>query len=122
MTHSRHEQLDLNPVQASLFMGFLILLVAIVLAASLGVFHLFATTPRSTSASGLDGLIQTFPEPRLQIEPQQDLIRLQEKNRNILRTYAWVDREHRVVRIPIERAIDTVLQQGLPEFPEGESK
>lgn len=103
-------------------MGFLVVLVAVVLAASFGVFHLFATTPRSTSASGLDGFIQTFPEPRLQIEPQQDLLRFQEKDRNILRTYAWVDREHRIVRIPIERAIDTALQQGLPEFPEGAQK
>lgn len=122
MTHSRHEQLDLNPVQASLFMGFLIVLVAVVLAASFGVFHLFANSPRSTPASGLDNVVQTFPEPRLQIEPQLDLIRLQEKDRKILRTYAWVDRDHRVVRIPIERAIDTVLQQGLPEFPEGDQK
>jgi hypothetical protein len=33
-----------------------------------------------------------------------------------LNSYGWVDKEQGVVHIPIERAMDTVVERGLPEF------
>jgi hypothetical protein len=37
--------------------------------------------------------------------------RLNEQQRKTLESYSWVDRSHRLVRIPIERAFDLVLEE-----------
>jgi hypothetical protein len=54
------------------------------------------------------------PEPRLQAAPAEDLLRLREEEQTLLTTYDWVDREAKVVRIPVERAAELLLQRGLP--------
>jgi hypothetical protein len=32
----------------------------------------------------------------------------------ILKSYAWIDKEKNIVRIPIDRAIDILAERGLP--------
>lgn len=54
------------------------------------------------------------PEPRLQSNPQLDLEKFNEEEAQTLNSYGWVDREHGVIRIPIERAIDLIVERGLP--------
>jgi hypothetical protein len=54
------------------------------------------------------------PEPRLQSAPVKDMDALRAREASILTTYGWVDRQAGVGRIPIDRAIDLVLEQGLP--------
>ncbi len=54
------------------------------------------------------------PEPRLQINPRQDLADLRARENQTLTTYGWVDRNASVVRIPIDDAIRLTLQRGLP--------
>jgi len=34
-------------------------------------------------------------------------------------TYAWIDKEHGVVRIPVEEAMRVLLEKGLPVAPQG---
>jgi hypothetical protein len=53
------------------------------------------------------------PGPRLQAQPQADLQALRAAEDAILGSYGWVDKENRIVRIPIERAMQLVVQQGL---------
>ena len=54
------------------------------------------------------------PEPRLQVHPEQDLNRMREQQDEILNSYGWVDRAGGKVRIPIDRAMDLLMQKGLP--------
>jgi hypothetical protein len=54
------------------------------------------------------------PEPRLQVHPEADLNRMREEQDEILNSYGWVDRANGKVRIPIDRAMDLLLQKGLP--------
>ena len=69
------------------------------------------------------------PEPRLQTmgdphapvvargdlrSPHVELQKLREDEAMQLRSYAWVDPNHGVVRIPVEVAKDLVLKKGLP--------
>jgi hypothetical protein len=54
------------------------------------------------------------PEPRLQARPQQDWQQQEEEARDLLNSYEWVDREQGTVRIPVERAIDLLAEEGLP--------
>jgi hypothetical protein len=54
------------------------------------------------------------PEPRLQINPRQDLVDLRRREDAILNTYGWVDRNAGIVRIPIEEAMRLTVERGLP--------
>ena len=52
--------------------------------------------------------------PRLQTVPAADLIIFRDKEEKELHSYGWVDKGAGVVRIPIEQAMDLLLQRGLP--------
>ena len=54
------------------------------------------------------------PEPRLQVNPRQDLKDLRTSEEERLNSYQWVDRNGGVVRIPIEEAMRLTLERGLP--------
>lgn len=54
------------------------------------------------------------PEPRLQHAPIADLKNMLDAEDKLLHTYGWVDQQHGVVRVPIDRAIDMLAQRGLP--------
>ena len=62
------------------------------------------------------------PEPRLQANPKQDLRDLRESERELLKSYGWVDKNGGVVRIPIDEAMKLVLQHGLPSRPASEQQ
>jgi len=54
------------------------------------------------------------PEPRLQELPAQDLRSFRARESAAQHEYGWVEPAAGVVRIPIERAMELVLQRGLP--------
>jgi hypothetical protein len=60
------------------------------------------------------------PEPRLEIRPRQDLKSFCDEQLNMLNSYGWVDQQKGIVRIPIERAMDKLVEQGLSARPAGE--
>ncbi len=56
-----------------------------------------------------------FPKPNLEIDDgHNDSIGLRAQQISKLNTYGWIDRSNGVVRIPIARAMDLILQNGLP--------
>lgn len=55
-----------------------------------------------------------FPEPRLQTAPRRDLEELRAWEENLAQSYGWVDRSNGTVRIPVESALEIVLEEGLP--------
>jgi hypothetical protein len=54
------------------------------------------------------------PAPRLQVEPRAELHAYCEQQDQLLNTYGWADEHNGVVRIPVDRAMELTLQQGLP--------
>jgi hypothetical protein len=60
------------------------------------------------------GAPQPPPEPRLQTRPREELQRMRAEEDRILGSYGWVDAQRGVVRIPIERAMEMVVDEGLP--------
>jgi len=53
-------------------------------------------------------------EPRLQTQPFADIDQQHAEERQLLTSYGWVDEQGGVVRIPIERAKELLLERGLP--------
>jgi hypothetical protein len=61
---------------------------------------------------------KTFPKPVLEYSERTQFIQELENEDNTLESYGWVDQNAGIVRIPIEQAIDLVVQRGLPVIPE----
>jgi hypothetical protein len=55
-----------------------------------------------------------FPEPRLQPDAAEDLVKFREAEHHRLHSYGWVDQNAGIVHIPIERAKELTLERGLP--------
>lgn len=58
---------------------------------------------------------QVPPAPRLQEKPANDLASMRAAEDRMLDRYLWLDKERGLVRLPIDRAMDLLLEQGLPE-------
>lgn len=103
-------------IPARFLVGLVILLLAgiflmRVLFGFLSAEHKRTDAPPSPLASELPA---EPPLPRLQKTPVQDLNKLREEEKNALESYGWVEQNAGVARIPIERAVDLVLERGLP--------
>lgn len=55
-----------------------------------------------------------FPKPRLQGDPAKDTREFIAAEAAKLQNYGWSDPKRKVATLPIDRAIDLVLEQGLP--------
>jgi hypothetical protein len=63
-------------------------------------------------------LTQSFPTPRLQTDNgNMDVVDLHQRENLLLDHYSWVNEKEGKVRIPIERAMELLAQQGLPVAP-----
>jgi len=54
------------------------------------------------------------PDPRLQVMPAADLQQIRAEEQEKLTSYGWVEPNAGVVRIPVERAMELVVERGLP--------
>jgi hypothetical protein len=54
------------------------------------------------------------PPPRIQADPAADMQSYLQSQQNLLNTYGWIDRQSGVVRMPIDRAMELLLERGLP--------
>jgi hypothetical protein len=61
------------------------------------------------------------PFPRLQVSAPLDLLAFRASEEAELNGYGWINRTSGVVRIPIERAMELVLSEGLPVRPNANS-
>jgi hypothetical protein len=58
-----------------------------------------------------------FPQPRLERNERLEINEFLLHEEQTLESYDWVDQKAGVVRIPIERAMQLIAQQGLPTAP-----
>lgn len=54
------------------------------------------------------------PAPRLQADPALELEEMQARDRLVLESYGWIDREAGIARIPIDRAMTLLVERGWP--------
>jgi len=111
-----HERTD---AKMSAIVIFLVVLFGAVILIQPLVFWLmntFAAQARKSDPvlSPLADTEQIPPEPRLQADPTADMVELRRKEAELLASYAWIDKQQGIVRIPIDRAIDLLLERGLP--------
>lgn len=121
---AKHEHTDIDAAIGYKFA--LWLAVSMVLSAGIvyGTFWFFEGQQQAA-----DAMAQTYPlsvgqprqppAPNLQTQPFQDIFTLRQSETTRLGSYGWVDQEGGIARIPIDRAMELILQRGLPTRPDG---
>lgn len=124
------EHQDLSPRGVYAFLGGLAIACVLVACVLLGLYHFMEGYERTHQPAQNPLVqptvetrqvpreeIQKFPQPRLETDERTELHDFQLNEEDTLDSYGWVDQKAGVVRIPIERAMQIVAQQGLPTTP-----
>lgn len=117
-----HETRDVDVRRVSILTGVLVLVIAAAMGVTALMFDRLAAreagrqAPPSTLVE--PPALRLPPEPRLQEDPVADLARMRAEEQAALDGYGWVDRERGVARIPVRRAMEILVQRGLPVRPQ----
>jgi hypothetical protein len=108
-----HEQSEVSVRLIVVSLGFLAVATFLVFVLVVGIFRYFYDTYSTEEATRLSRPVIP-PEPRIEVAPYEQVQQLRAHEDHILNTYAWVDKQGGVVRVPIDRAIDMLAATGLP--------
>ena len=100
-------------------LGLFVVLVVVIFAMKWMFFYFAKSQQLGPPASPFENARVLPPQPRLQVEPGLDLYNYCEGQLKQLDTYGWVDSHNGVVRIPVDDAMNLILQRGLPARPAG---
>jgi hypothetical protein len=114
----RYETSDADVRGVFTFLVVLSLVLIFTALLSWGMFKYFSTSQANrVPASPFAGARQLPAGPQLQVNPRQDLLRFRAEQEHALESYSWENRDDGTVRVPIERAMELLLQKGLPVAP-----
>jgi hypothetical protein len=108
-----HEQSEVSVRLIVVSLAFLAVATAIVFVLVIGIFRYFYDTYSTEEATRLSHPVIP-PEPRIEVAPYEQWQKLRVQEDHVLNSYAWVDKQAGVVRVPIDRAIDLLAAKGLP--------
>ena len=116
--HSNHEYTDIEPSVAWKFAAWLAVGMLASAAIVYGTFWLFegreGAADRAAQTFPLAaGQVREPPAPRLQTQPFRDISELRQREAEQLTTYGWVDKNTGVTRLPIDRAMQLMLERGV---------
>ena len=119
-----HERRDVD-VPALFGVGILLLLLCIAsfIVVTLMMHYFKKHEPAVTAGQANIPVVRTreFPQPRLLVRPGSSLAELRAAEDSDLTSYGWVDRESGIARIPIDRAMQLLLERGLPDVGAGQT-
>ena len=131
--HGNYEHQDLGPSGIVYFLVTLLVVTALCMVGLKGLYAFLDHRVRETQpavnplASNVPkdtlhirpGYPQTaFPSPRLEEDERGQLTSIRQTEDDELYSYGWVDEKAGTVRIPIDRAMDLLVQRGLPVRPQ----
>ena len=133
-SHGSFERQDLSPKGVFYFFMGLAIFMVIIAGIIFGVYHVLNSVdeankttlspmvaPTADTRSVTRSDTQAFPEPRLEVSERTQLGSFILDEDRKLATYNWVDKDKGIVQIPIERAMDLIVQRGLPVRPQGQT-
>lgn len=121
---AKYEHTDIDPAIGYKFALWLTVAMVLSFGIVYGTFRFFDS---QESAANRDaqrfplavGVSRPVPTPSLQTQPFRDVYMLRDDEAKKLRSYGWVDKEGGVARIPVDRAMELMLQRGFPARSEG---
>jgi len=108
-----HEKSEVSVQFIVVSLGVLLVGTFLVALLVVGIFRFFSHTYQ-TQEMAKQSQQQIPPEPRIEVEPWQQLLDVHAREDHVLKSYAWVNKSQGTVRIPINQAIDELAKKGLP--------
>jgi len=105
-----HEQSEVSVRLIVVSLAFLAVATLVILLLVVGIFRYFYDVDKT----GETQKAVIPPEPRIEVAPYEQYQKLREQEDHIQTTYAYVDKDGGVVRVPISKAIDMLAAKGLP--------
>ena len=110
-----HERTEMSVRTVVMFGAGLIIAAIVIHFVIAGFFKLLETSKaEGDPISPLAGPRTLPPKPRLQVYPPTDLRQLRQREDYYLNHYSWSDKKTQTVRIPIDHAMDLLVQRGVP--------
>jgi hypothetical protein len=111
--HTGHEETDAPIRPVVLIGGVIALTAAMAFAICIGVFRYFSQRPVEAPPNPMAVEAPVYPpSPRIEEHPALEYQQMLVQEDQTLSTYGWVDRKAGTVRVPIDRAMDLLLQRG----------
>jgi hypothetical protein len=108
-----HEKSEVSVPFIVVSLGVLLVGTFLVALLVVGIFRFFSNTYQ-TQELAKESQQQVPPQPRIEVEPGQQLLEVHARENHVLTSYAWVDKSQGTVRIPINQAMDELAKKGLP--------
>ena len=120
---AKYEHTDINPAIGYKFALWLAVAMVLSFGIVFGAFKLFDSQQNSANTAGQRYPMaaeyqRSVPTPSLQTQPFRDLYLLRDDEAKKVQSYGWVDQEGGVARIPVDRAMELMLQRGFPTRPD----
>ena len=121
---AQYEHTDIDTSVGYKFALWLIVAMVISVAIVYGTFWFFEGQSQRADAVAQQyplaaGQAKNPPAPNLQTQPFKDVYVLRQGEAEKLGSYGWIDKQGGVTHIPIDRAMEVLLQRGLPARADG---
>ena len=121
---AQYEHTDIDPGIGYKFALWLAVAMFLSFGIVYGVFRFFDSRQHSADEAAQRypmavGVTRENPTPFLQTQPFKDIYSLRAEEARKLQGYGWVDKEGGVTRLPIDRAMELMIQRGFPTRSEG---
>lgn len=119
-----HERKDVDVISLFAIVLTLFVMCVVVFLVVTGMMHYFKLREPAQTAGQANiprPRAEEFPQPRLEVKPGANLAELRAAEDVDLNSYGWVDRNAETVRIPIDRAMQLILERGLPDVGAGKT-
>ena len=116
---AKHEHTDIDPAIGYKFALWLSVAMVLSFGIVFGAFKFFDRQENAANTAAerfplAAGVTRPVPAPSLQTQPFRDVYLLRDDEAKKLGSYGWVDKDGGVTRIPIDRAMEIMMQRGFP--------
>ena len=119
-----HERKDVD-VPSLFIIGFILALSSVVIFVAVAAMMRYFSVHEPAVTVGQANIpvtrAQEFPQPRLLVKPGASLAELRAAEESDLNSYGWVDRKTGIARVPIDQAMQLLLERGLPDVGAGQT-
>jgi hypothetical protein len=121
---AQYEHTDIDPAIGYKFALWLTVAMVMSFGIVYGTFRFFESRNSAANEAAQKyplavGVTRPNPTPFLQTQPFRDIYMLRDDEAKKLTSYGWVDKDGGVTRIPVDRAMELMLQRGFPTRPDG---
>jgi hypothetical protein len=119
-----HEGKDADVINLAMIVVLLLLIITICLMVCWGFLH-FLNRNRQTEQTPKQEMTRqmaSFPAPQLIQKPGNEWKNTRSQEETGLETYGWINRSAGIAHIPIARAMELLVERGLPNVGAGQSR